>query len=586
MGRNVNPTPQFFDSAGDPLISGKMYYFESGTNTPKATFADINLTIQNTHPVILTADGRLPNVFFEGTARQKLTDNDDVQIWDKDPVGGQNIGGDFEAWSPQVIYNVNDIVEGSDGKFYLSFTNGNENNDPITSPGFWQQIEFINIWNTNVDYPIGTTVKASDNNFYKGLVTPNAGNDPISSPTEWGSPFNVASATDTAEGVVELATQVEVNTGTDAGRVITPETLTNWNGIPAAMAGFYAKNMIRNPNMVVSQRGPVLDAGGVDAVYLAVDGSKTHVVTAPQGRFDTTQDSDVPAGSGLHSSLKIDCTVAEAAVAANEAIGIAFPIEAQDLQHLDYGAAGAVTTTKTIWIKSPKAGAHSFAIHQPDGTRYFVHEITVADADTWEKFSFQIPGDTGGTINNDTGEGWKLIFPLVAGSDFDAASADTWTAGTRLGPVAGSQNLLDNVANNIFIAGLDFEVGSESTPFPIEPFSVTLAKCLRYYWRWTGTTAAEYITVGANFSTTLTQADLLAPVEMRAAPTGDRSGATDFVVNHSGGAAATTAVAFDRASTKGIRIAATVASGLTDGGAGGIAFDGTNGRWIELDAEM
>lgn len=222
MPRNLNPTPQFFDSAGDPLVSGKMYYFESGTDTPKPTFADINLTIPNTHPVVLTADGRLPNVFFDGPARQKLTDSDDVQLWDKDPVGGENIGGNFEQWLPSVIYSVNDIVEGSDGNFYLSFTDGNENNDPTTSPAFWQQIEFINVWNVNVTYALGDIVKASDNDFYKSLVADNVGNDPVSSPTKWGDPFTVASATETSEGIAELATQAETNAGTDDARIVTP----------------------------------------------------------------------------------------------------------------------------------------------------------------------------------------------------------------------------------------------------------------------------------------------------------------------------------------------------------------------------
>ncbi len=201
MPRNVNPRPQFFDDAGDPLISGKMFYFESGTSTPKTTFADVNLSIANTHPVVLTADGRLPNVFFDGTARMKLTNSADVQIWDVDPVGGENIGGNFEAWNPLVIYSINDIVEGSDGNFYISFTNGNVGNDPVSSPAFWEQSAFIRVWNTNVTYAIGDTVKASDNNFYTSLVAANQGNDPTVSPTEWGPPFTAVGTVNSGDAV-------------------------------------------------------------------------------------------------------------------------------------------------------------------------------------------------------------------------------------------------------------------------------------------------------------------------------------------------------------------------------------------------
>lgn len=193
MPRTVNPRPQFLDSAGDPLVSGKLHVFESGTDTLKSTFADVNLSIQNENPVPLTADGRLPNVFFDGTARMKLTDSADVQIWDIDPVGGENIGGNFEEWNPLVIYSMNNIVIASDDNFYRSFTNGNEGNDPTTTPSEWEQIEFISVWNTNVTYDIGDTVKGSDNNFYRGVTASNQGNDPTLGGGDWETPFDLSS---------------------------------------------------------------------------------------------------------------------------------------------------------------------------------------------------------------------------------------------------------------------------------------------------------------------------------------------------------------------------------------------------------
>ncbi|MCK5444973.1 MAG: hypothetical protein KAI73_05070 [Rhodospirillaceae bacterium] len=241
MGRNVNPRPQLLDSAGDPLISGKMYYFESGTDTPKATFADVNMTIQNTHPVILTGDGRLPNVFLSGTARMKLTDADDVQIWDIDPTGGEDIGGDFEEWVPSVVYNTNDIVQGSDGAFYISFTNGNLGNDPTSTPTEWQEIQFINIWNTNVTYQIGDTVKGSDNLFYVSQTADNQGNDPTSDAVNWGPPF---------DGVVSITggTGITVS-GTSSIPIVTADnngTVTSVSGGTGITVGGTAADPIIN----------------------------------------------------------------------------------------------------------------------------------------------------------------------------------------------------------------------------------------------------------------------------------------------------------------------------------------------------
>lgn len=53
------------------------------------------------------------------------------------------------------------------------------------------------------------------------------GTDPVTWVT-FGS--SVPSASETVEGTVELATQSEVNTGTDALRVVTPATLASWSG--------------------------------------------------------------------------------------------------------------------------------------------------------------------------------------------------------------------------------------------------------------------------------------------------------------------------------------------------------------------
>ena len=78
---------QYSDDPGNPLIDGKLFIYESGTLTLKDTFADINLTIANTNPVILDGAGRQPNVWFEGFAKIILTSSDDVQIEERDPIG-------------------------------------------------------------------------------------------------------------------------------------------------------------------------------------------------------------------------------------------------------------------------------------------------------------------------------------------------------------------------------------------------------------------------------------------------------------------------------------------------------------------
>ena len=176
---------QYFDDAGDPLINGKLYFYESGTNTAKDTFADINLSIPNTNPVLLTAAGRQPNIFFTGSARVGLTQSADTQIEVRDPIGGEAEEGVFSPWNILTIYNTPDIVVGSDGNFYLSITDGNQANDPVTDPVNWTQIRFIRVHNPNETYNIGQIVEASNGLLYSSLTDNNLNNDPVTDEANW-----------------------------------------------------------------------------------------------------------------------------------------------------------------------------------------------------------------------------------------------------------------------------------------------------------------------------------------------------------------------------------------------------------------
>jgi len=191
MPRSVNPRPQFFDSSGDPLVSGLMYFYEPGTTTDKTTYADVNLSIANTNPVVLSADGRLPNVWFDGTARQVLRESDGTLIWDIDPVGGANITGPLSEWSPDVTYGLYDIVITSTGVLFRSLIDANTDNNPTSSPTAWEQLEFLRVWNANVTYALNDTAKGSNGLFFKSLANGNLGNNPTTDAVNWGPPVDV-----------------------------------------------------------------------------------------------------------------------------------------------------------------------------------------------------------------------------------------------------------------------------------------------------------------------------------------------------------------------------------------------------------
>lgn len=175
---------QYFDNAGDPLVSGKLYFYSSGTDTLKTTYADSSLTIANSNPVVLTAAGRQPNIFFSGTAKVILTDADSVQIEVRDPVGGDTTDSAFADWTSSAVYNIPDIVRGSDENYYMSISDANIGNDPTTSPANWTQIDLIKVYNANEIYGLGDLVKGSDNLLYKSNITANT-SDPVTNSINW-----------------------------------------------------------------------------------------------------------------------------------------------------------------------------------------------------------------------------------------------------------------------------------------------------------------------------------------------------------------------------------------------------------------
>lgn len=83
------PYPRFKgeSSTGVALSGGKLYTYEPGTTTPKATYTTYDLSVANTNPVILDANGEAV-VYTEGTYKLVLKDASDVVQWTMDNIRG------------------------------------------------------------------------------------------------------------------------------------------------------------------------------------------------------------------------------------------------------------------------------------------------------------------------------------------------------------------------------------------------------------------------------------------------------------------------------------------------------------------
>lgn len=127
---NGNRLVQFFvqtiNASGNVLPGSKAEFFTTQTTTPRTVFADADLTVPRTQPVISDGAGVFPETFLDGTPyRVVLTDADDVQIGVFDPVYGtvdastlelnfQTIVESFTATAGQTVFNLsNSYVPGN-----------------------------------------------------------------------------------------------------------------------------------------------------------------------------------------------------------------------------------------------------------------------------------------------------------------------------------------------------------------------------------------------------------------------------------------------------------------------------------------
>lgn len=102
--RFYTPTPFEFDSNGVPLVGGQYFTYVTGTDTPLATYSDLNLTVPNTNPIVADSNGRFGSVFLSQTQAYKIalytaipagaSQSDSTpsnplgtQIWTRDPCG-------------------------------------------------------------------------------------------------------------------------------------------------------------------------------------------------------------------------------------------------------------------------------------------------------------------------------------------------------------------------------------------------------------------------------------------------------------------------------------------------------------------
>jgi len=273
-----------------------------------------------------------------------------------------------------------------------------------------------------------------------------------------------------------------------------------------------------NGAMTISQRGATGHTG---------DGYSLDMFARQQssdGAFTITQSTTSP--DGFSKSLKVDVTTADTSLAASQYAQIKTKIEAQDLQKLAYGTSAAKTITISFYVRSNKTGNYGFSVNQSDNSfKQVTYQYAISSADTWERKSFTITGDTSGVINDDTGDGFIISWGLAAGTNRTSGSLrSTWTAHASADQYAGQGvNLLDSTSNEWYLTGVQVEISDHVTDFEFRSYGDELQRCKRYYQQIVYASGNEYRLMNASvYDNSNPGAQCYGvihfPVEMRAAP--------------------------------------------------------------------
>ena len=276
-----------------------------------------------------------------------------------------------------------------------------------------------------------------------------------------------------------------------------------------------SKNIIINGDMSLAQRGTSTSGVTTSDGYYACDRWYSQTDT---GTWTISQSTDVPTGQGFVNSFKMDCTSAGSSNA--DEVMISSKHEGQNLQYLKYGTSSAESLTLSFWIKSNKTGNYYLAMVNNNSTqdRVVSFGYTIDSADTWEKKTITIPGDTARSIDNTNGEELTLYWLFSAAGAFtDGGVSNTWTnyaanrfANSDLAGLGGS------TADEVYMTGVQLEAGEVASDFEFLPVDVNLERCNRYFQK----IDAEYFVVARwNDGSGAGLAQLTFPKTMRAAPT-------------------------------------------------------------------
>ena len=330
--------------------------------------------------------------------------------------------------------------------------------------------------------------------------------------------------------------EINVNSIKGVGASAAAITVNNTDGTCAAnitsinggqLSG--RKNLVTNGEMIVCQRAGTTSTAVTNEHEFVLDRFQVSTTTGGGTSLNVQQLHGNPTGApyGFAASMKMTVAVADDGGADSFNV-VQTRIENLDTNYLAFGTSQAKTVTLSFHVKSSLTGTFGGALVSGDFSRGNVFQYTISSADTWEKKTVTIVGDTTSTADSvynrgsaTSLNGLTLYFDLGSGSNNEKSAANSWAAtgvnsyGSR---IAGNVKLCANAGADWSITGVQLEEGSVATDFEHRSFGQELALCQRYFFIISGDNGQRPGIPGFANSSSNVRFQVTFPTNMRALP--------------------------------------------------------------------
>ena len=349
------------------------------------------------------------------------------------------------------------------------------------------------------------------------------------------------------------------------------------------------RNMIVNGSMNVAQRNTSVTGLGADATgYYTVDRWQIETGGSNSGRFTMSQSSDAPSGFG--NSLKLDCTTADTSIAAGEYLLLEYHIEGQDLQRIKKGTSDAEEVTISFYVKAN--AAHNFVLEFYDNDNNRTCSKLFSTTTSWNRVELTYPADTTGAFGDDNASSVRLFFWLHSGSNNTSGTLNSSAFNTQnsVNRAAGISSFYSSTNNELYITGVQMEVGPKSTPFEHRSYGDEFLRCARYYYSLAGVdekgTGGKHIGGGVmRYATGFYGFPVTFPAPMRAVPTLTYANITPYVADASNGYASVS-IAAGNTDNFAVNGSNSAISGASAGSAVLLYLGSSANHYIRWDAEL